>query len=181
MWDSVFLKEVFLRIFALSVKKQGIIKNLGCWAGRVFSAQGSGVFLTVAEGIGWLVGLAFVGVRRIEGLGLLCFLRFHGQFGRIQDSNMAEVAAILKACELCGSKHALASKKIIIVSESKVVISWIKNKKFRSFSYLNILYNIKSLLHHLGDVKVCYNPRSINSFADKLAKMGSTNSGDRIS
>ncbi|KAK2638844.1 hypothetical protein Ddye_026639 [Dipteronia dyeriana] len=99
----------------------------------------------------------------------------------IQDSNMAEVAAILKACELCASNPTLADNKITIASDSKVVISWIKNKEFGSFSYLNILYNIKSLLHDLGDVEVCYNPRSTNSFADKLANMGSANSGDRIS
>ncbi|KAK2649627.1 hypothetical protein Ddye_017116 [Dipteronia dyeriana] len=38
-----------------------------------------------------------------------------------------------------------------------------------------------SLLHGLGDAEVVYNPRSSNSFANKLEKMGSTNCGDRIS
>ncbi|KAK2635495.1 hypothetical protein Ddye_030287 [Dipteronia dyeriana] len=37
-----------------------------------------------------------------------------------------------------------------------------------------------SLLHGLRDAEVVYNPRSSNSFANKLEKMGSTNCGDRI-
>ncbi|TXG67526.1 hypothetical protein EZV62_008801 [Acer yangbiense] len=40
--------------------------------------------------------------------------------------------------------------------------------------YLNIIYDIISFLHFLGSATICFNSRTTNSFADKLAKMGSS-------
>ena len=76
--------------------------------------------------------------------------------------------AILKACEILASNNALMGKKITIASDSKTVVSWLNNNDFGSLAHLNLLYNIRGLLHSLGDVEVCYFQRSSNSFADKL-------------
>ncbi|KAK3223555.1 hypothetical protein Dsin_010580 [Dipteronia sinensis] len=71
-------------------------------------------------------------------------------------------------------------KKIMIARDSKVVVSWINSDNFGSIDHLNILYDIRCFIHFLGRVNVCFSPRSTNSFADKLAKLGSSNIGDKV-
>ncbi|KAK2640224.1 hypothetical protein Ddye_028019 [Dipteronia dyeriana] len=48
------------------------------------------------------------------------------------DSNAAKVMAIHKAIEICSSSYFLSGQMVSIVSDSKVVVSWIHNEDFGS-------------------------------------------------
>ncbi|KAK3231753.1 hypothetical protein Dsin_003634 [Dipteronia sinensis] len=69
---------------------------------------------------------------RVQVLGL--FSSFVG----IQDSNTA------KACMLCASSLALRNKKITIVSDSKIAVSWVNDKtSIGSLKHVNLIYDIR--------------------------------------
>ena len=93
----------------------------------------------------------------------------------------AEIIAIHQAAVLCANSQVLVGKDITIISDSKVVVSWVNGAGFGSLKHLNFIYDIRSLLSVLGRTVVIFNPRSTNCFADSLAKRGSNSEGDFIS
>ena len=91
-----------------------------------------------------------------------------------QDSNSAEIMAILKACQLCSSCELIGDRKVTIVSDSKSAVAWSnKSDGFGCLKNVAIIYEIRELLSQNQNFEVLFNPRSSNSFADSLAKMGS--------
>ncbi|KAK2660971.1 hypothetical protein Ddye_007504 [Dipteronia dyeriana] len=107
-------------------------------------------------------------LRNSTGTIICLFSLFVG----IQDSNTAEILAIHKACELCALNPRLSGRKIQIVSDTMVAVSWANNVEvFRSFSNRNIIYDIKEFLLLKKDLSVSFNSRASNSEADNLAKL----------
>ena len=87
---------------------------------------------------------------------------------RISDANSAEITTIHQACVLCASTLAVVGKEIQVVSDSKVVVSWVNSVGFESLQHINLIYEIRTILHFLGRTKVVFNLRSTNSFANSL-------------
>ncbi|KAK2662554.1 hypothetical protein Ddye_001128 [Dipteronia dyeriana] len=67
-----------------------------------------------------------------------------------------------------------------LVSDLKVVVSWVNNGDFGNIGCVNAIYDIRSAMRILGGVEVVYDSRAFNSFADSLAKMGSSERGDFV-
>ncbi|KAK3210667.1 hypothetical protein Dsin_015373 [Dipteronia sinensis] len=93
-------------------------------------------------------------------------------------SNTAEIIAIIRACQLCASKASLSLKKIIIVNDSTVVVSWFNNEGVGNHDNIGSILDIRNILSLLGNVTVIYNSRATNSFADCLAKKASESQMD---
>ncbi|KAK1567980.1 hypothetical protein Q3G72_018942 [Acer saccharum] len=74
----------------------------------------------------------------------------------------------------------LVGKEIIIISDSMVAVSWVNGSEFGSLNHVNLIYDIRSLLHFLGGTVVGYNSRSSNNFADCLAKKASNREEDFV-
>ncbi|KAK3220076.1 hypothetical protein Dsin_014046 [Dipteronia sinensis] len=107
------------------------------------------------------------GVLRDSNGKVIClFSAFLGTY----DSNTAEIMAIRKACELCVSRSDLADRRVKIVSDSKVAVSWVYNEDFGIVKHVRIIYEIQSVLSLLKNMEVIHNSRATNSFADMLAK-----------
>ncbi|KAK1559135.1 hypothetical protein Q3G72_011041 [Acer saccharum] len=98
----------------------------------------------------------------------------------VQDSNIAEILAIEKTCQIFISNHQLEGRMLEVVSNSTTAVSWVKSEGFGSYNHVNQVYNIRCILKGLEGSQISFNPRSSNSFADTLAKMGSNISGDFI-
>ena len=96
------------------------------------------------------------------------------------DSNSAEVHAIHRACQLISSNPSLSHHKITIISDSKSAVSWINGADFGNFLLLNMVYDIRQVLHSIPGLVIIFMPRGSNSLADGLAKAGSSRSGDRL-
>ncbi|KAK0598706.1 hypothetical protein LWI29_037228 [Acer saccharum] len=92
-----------------------------------FNVDGSARGKPGAAGVG--------GVLRDSNGNVLC--KFSAHIG-VQDSNAAEITAIHKACSLCVSNAALLGKDIVIVSDSKVAVSWVNNVSFGNLSLLRL-------------------------------------------
>ncbi|KAK1571626.1 hypothetical protein Q3G72_020344 [Acer saccharum] len=102
------------------------------------------------------------------------------KFFGVRDSNDAKLMAIEKAITLCTSNLILHSREIVIVNDSKVVVSWINDDGFGNLNYIDTVYDICSNLEFLGGTVVSFSPRSMNSYADNLAKLGSSLAGGFI-
>ena len=98
----------------------------------------------------------------------------------MQDSNTAEVMAIEKACHPLSSNPWVAGQRLEVASDSATAVSWVTGDGFGSITHVNQVYNIRSILRGLEGAQRLYNPRSTNTFADRLAKMGSNMAGDFI-
>ncbi|KAK3226757.1 hypothetical protein Dsin_006619 [Dipteronia sinensis] len=100
----------------------------------------------------------------------------------ITDSNSVEILAIKKAVELCQSSPLLRGRAISIVIDSKVAVSWINSEDFGSFSlsHVNSIYFTRSIMQEWDGIEVMFDSRCYNSFADNLAKLGSSSNGDII-
>ncbi|KAK3229474.1 hypothetical protein Dsin_001355 [Dipteronia sinensis] len=80
-----------------------------------------------------------------------------------------------RALELCVTKSDLMGRDIVIISDSKMAVSWVNNRDdFRSLKHIDLIYDIKGFIKVLGGISVVFNQRHTNSFADNLAKMGSS-------
>ncbi|KAK2662062.1 hypothetical protein Ddye_000636 [Dipteronia dyeriana] len=117
------------------------------------------------------------GILRDSSGKVICLFFF---FLGVHDSNTVEILAIQKAYELCVSRDDLAAMKVLVTSDSKVAVSWVYNEDFGSLCIINIIYEIQSMLRIMGNIEVIYNSRSTNSFADMLAKKGSSMSGNLV-
>ncbi|KAK2653791.1 hypothetical protein Ddye_013647 [Dipteronia dyeriana] len=94
------------------------------------------------------------------------------------DSNSAEILAIKKVVELCLFDPSLHCRVISIVSDSKVVVSWINNDDFDSLEHVNSINYIRSHLKSWDGLEVVHASRMYNYFTDNLAKLGSSSNGD---
>ncbi|KAK1555980.1 hypothetical protein Q3G72_009040 [Acer saccharum] len=97
----------------------------------------------------------------------------------IQESNSAEVLAILKACELCSSNARLVGSNIQVVSNSLEVVSWVNNSdNFGNLSNLKAINDIRGNLRSLKGLSIIFNSRALNVDADRLAKRSSSGGED---
>ncbi|KAK2641058.1 hypothetical protein Ddye_022821 [Dipteronia dyeriana] len=96
------------------------------------------------------------------------------------DSILAELLAIHRACALISSHMFLLDRNITILSDSKMVVSWIEGEGFGNLNLVNWVYDIKQFLASLNSVSIKYTSRSCNSLADSLAKSGSSIQAERL-
>ncbi|KAK3199586.1 hypothetical protein Dsin_023001 [Dipteronia sinensis] len=94
------------------------------------------------------------GVLRDSNGKVLCLYSY---YMGILDSNVAELLAIKRAVELCFSNIELKSHDIVVT-----------------------VYDIRGMLKDANGIKVAFDSRIFNSFADSLAKMRSSISGDFV-
>ncbi|KAK2651970.1 hypothetical protein Ddye_011826 [Dipteronia dyeriana] len=99
---------------------------------------------------------------------------------RILDSNTMEVWAVKKVADLCLSNENFRGRFISIVSDSKVVVSWVNNGEFRNIGFVNEILDIRNTMKTLGGVEVVHDLRVFNFFTDSSVKMGSSESGDFV-
>ncbi|KAK3230293.1 hypothetical protein Dsin_002174 [Dipteronia sinensis] len=98
-----------------------------------------------------------------------------------KDSNMTKILAIQKACQLCALNTVLLGSNITIVSDSKVVVSWVNNNDgVGSLKHVDIIYDFRCLRNMMRGLSIEYNSRATNSLAENLAKMGSNMEGDIV-
>ncbi|KAK2636977.1 hypothetical protein Ddye_031769 [Dipteronia dyeriana] len=95
------------------------------------------------------------------------------RFG-FRDAITAEFFAIARACELCLSKPELVGKQIMIVSDSQTAVSWITNDGCVNIEHAQTIVGIRNMLIIGDQISVVFCPRESNSFANMLAKNGST-------
>ena len=88
--------------------------------------------------------------------------------------------AIEKACSLCVLNPSLFGQMIEIVSDSRSAVSWINGDGIGSLKYVNTIYNCREHIRLHGGLSVSFKSRSSNTFADSLAKLGSSAAGDFI-
>ncbi|KAK2639235.1 hypothetical protein Ddye_027030 [Dipteronia dyeriana] len=98
----------------------------------------------------------------------------------MHDAITAEIQAIARASDLCLSKLELRGRNIVIVSDSKVAVSWVNGEGISNIQHVQSIYDIRCNLKSLGQAKVVYNSRMSKTFADHLAKKGSGNEGDML-
>ena len=110
------------------------------------------------------------GVLRNSCGKVLCL--FSCQVG-VQRANTAEILAILKACRICLSRSDLIDKEIMLVSDSKVAVSWVLGEGIGNIDNWESIYDIKECLKVLPRLSVVFSSRASNSFTDNLAKRGS--------
>ncbi|KAK2656843.1 hypothetical protein Ddye_009895 [Dipteronia dyeriana] len=106
-------------------------------------------------------GMASIGgvLRNCNGMVLFIFLKWIG----VQDSN---------------TDNALWDKEIVIISDSKVAVSWVKNEGLRCIKLVSVIYDICSMLNSWDNISIAFHLRASNSFIDMLAKNGSGRSGN---
>jgi hypothetical protein len=121
-------------------------------------------------------GLASIGgvLRDSTGMILCIFSCFLG----ILDSNTTELLAITRALELISFNSNLSNREIIVVSDSNTAVSWVSKGDFGHLAQVQTIFEIRDMLLLADSVKVGFDSRIFNSFADSLAKMGSSSSGD---
>ncbi|KAK3169154.1 hypothetical protein Dsin_000058 [Dipteronia sinensis] len=118
-----------------------------------------------AKGAPGLAGMG--GVLMYSNRKILCIF---SSFLGVKDANSAEIEAIHRACSLCVSNDDLRDR----------AVSWVNEGDFGSLKHINLIYDIRNILHYLSNTVVLYNSRATNSFADLLAKKGSSRNGDFI-
>ncbi|KAK3210490.1 hypothetical protein Dsin_015196 [Dipteronia sinensis] len=92
----------------------------------------------------------------------------------IQEPNTTELLAIQKAVDMVMSKPNLGKIRILVVSDSKVAVSWANNVGFGNLKLVNSIYDIRNKIREHGGIEIMYDSRAFNSYADNLAKMAST-------
>ncbi|KAK4846571.1 hypothetical protein QYF36_019327 [Acer negundo] len=80
--------------------------------------------------------------------------------------------AILKACQLYSSRNDLVNRPLMIISDSKIVVGWVSGNNLMNNSHEQCIGDIRSWLASFSFATVEFRPRSLNSFADTLAKKG---------
>ncbi|KAK3220724.1 hypothetical protein Dsin_014694 [Dipteronia sinensis] len=108
-------------------------------------------------------------MRDSNGRTLCLFSEYVGHL----DANSIENMAILKALTLCTSNPEILKRNVVIVSDSKIAVSWF-NSMFGvgSIQHINLIFDIKEFLWQHNNFKVIFNSRASNSLTDSLAKMG---------
>ena len=101
------------------------------------------------------------------------FLGLFYSFIGFSDAVVAEATAILKACQLCYTSLALRLKSISIISDSKLMVSWVNGEEDCLPEVATIISEIRSFLALMSRVRVVFFSKIRNSVADFLAKKGS--------
>ena len=96
------------------------------------------------------------------------------------DLNTAELWAIKIATELICGNPSLKGRDILVVSNSKVAVSWVNQGDFGNVAQVKTIYQIRESLKSAGCIKVVFDSRIFNSSADSLAKMGANRTGDFV-
>ncbi|KAK3199561.1 hypothetical protein Dsin_022976 [Dipteronia sinensis] len=109
------------------------------------------------------------GVLRNSGGKVLCIFLCHVG---IQRSNTAEIMAIGKACSLCASRMELSGKEIVILSDSKVAVSWIFTEGIGNLDNCEAIYDIRDCLRSMPTISVVFSSRATNSFCGQLGEKG---------
>ncbi|KAK3205692.1 hypothetical protein Dsin_019738 [Dipteronia sinensis] len=174
LWGDVLLEGTtlngaFPRIFALAVNKFGCIRDY--WSKNGIASKWEVILRRSFFDWDLLDPVGIGGVLR-NHLGKVCCI-CSANIG-FQKNISAEILAIAKACELCVSKTELEGKPIVIVIDSKTAVSWINCDGFGNIDHAQIIYDIRSAMGNGGLISVIFNPRESNSYADQLAKQGST-------
>lgn len=71
----------------------------------------------------------------------------------VVDSNLAELMAIRLVLRLFSGSNLVGKRKLIVESDSKVAVSWVKGSN-RVWKYHIMFNEIKKLLKGLGDVVI---------------------------
>ncbi|KAK2660330.1 hypothetical protein Ddye_006863 [Dipteronia dyeriana] len=132
---------LLLNIQDSCVEKKSMVKlNLLEWippVGNVlkFNVDGS------VRGKNGHVGIG--GLLRISNGKIPCsFASFVG----IQETNYAELMAIQKDVNIVVSNPSLKDRQVVVVSDSKMVVSWINNDGFRNVNLVNSIYDFVTML-----------------------------------
>ncbi|KAK3225735.1 hypothetical protein Dsin_005597 [Dipteronia sinensis] len=115
------------------------------------------------------------GVLRHSTGKVLCLFSY---FLGIQDSIIAKIMAIHKACDIVQSSSFWCGCKVVISSDSKVAVSWVNSGAFGNLIHVDTIYEIHNWLRLLVNTDVVYISRVSNSFAYSLARQGLGNCGD---
>ncbi|KAK3220003.1 hypothetical protein Dsin_013973 [Dipteronia sinensis] len=78
------------------------------------------------------------------------------------------------------SRSKLADKSINIESDSKAAVSWVEDGEFGNLTLVNVIYDIRSMIHLHGNMSVSYVSRDSNLVADGLAKKGALLDRDNV-
>lgn len=89
-----------------------------------------------------------------------------------QDSNYSKLMTIFYAFKLFGSTFLVGSSKLIIESDSKVALVWVKERRLRPRALWKTCNEIDSLCNVIGDIAFGHTLREANAMADSLAKFG---------
>ena len=117
------------------------------------------------------------GVLRDSNGKVLCLFSF---FMGILDSNTMELWAIKRATELALSNPNMRDRKILVVSDSKMAIAWVNHGDFWNIAQVQTIYEICDMFKSVGCIKVVFNSRIYNFFANSLVKMGSSSYTDFV-
>ncbi|KAK3183003.1 hypothetical protein Dsin_030289 [Dipteronia sinensis] len=99
------------------------------------------------------------GVLRDSNGKVLCL--FSSYIG-VQSSIAAEIYAIQRACQLCQAKESLRRKKIDIISDSAVAVSWINEEGYGNVDHINTILDIREIQSEGGNISVTFNSRDWN-------------------
>ncbi|KAK2658615.1 hypothetical protein Ddye_005148 [Dipteronia dyeriana] len=171
VFDSVSILMLNLKLGCVESKrvKKSVIKD---W---VLPLMSSFKFNVDGSVRGQLRQARMGGVLRNSNGKVVCLFSY---FVGTMDSNAAEILAIHKEIEICSFTSSLHGQMVSIVSDSKVVVSWIYNKDFRSIIHMRLIsFNRMQLKSHEW-LEVVYASVMYNSFADSLAKIGAGSNGD---
>ncbi|KAK0595986.1 hypothetical protein LWI29_011730 [Acer saccharum] len=108
----------------------------------------------------------------VQTLGsILLFLAVLFLFIQV-DATTAEILAIAKACEVLGSRLDMARRSIIIASDCKTAVDWVKNRGLGGDRHAQNIQFICDFLDLFGLASVVFCRHVSNQFADNLAKKG---------
>ncbi|KAK2633910.1 hypothetical protein Ddye_028702 [Dipteronia dyeriana] len=116
-------------------------------------------------------------VLRDHGNKIFCLFSFSVVW---LDCVTAEVLAIHRGCQLIVDNQLLNGSCIEILSDSKTAVFWCNDEDIRNSSLVIFVYDIRQLLLSLSGLSIKFVSRDANSFADCLAKNGSSGVGDRL-
>ncbi|KAK2652889.1 hypothetical protein Ddye_012745 [Dipteronia dyeriana] len=183
--EAIPLKSSYPKIFALASRKEFPIKKFGKWLDEnwrweialrrplfdweIYQWRSLQTFLDCAK-VRSLCEDSFAWNLDLKGffLGTRILIR--------RKSELFKELAIYAIIE----RIILGGNKIIIVSDPKVTVSWVNKEGFGSFIHVDDIYDICCKLRCMGDIIMVFNPRSLNSFVDMLAKRGSSQEGDTL-
>ncbi|KAK2652029.1 hypothetical protein Ddye_011885 [Dipteronia dyeriana] len=95
---------------------------------------------------------------------------FFSEYIGFQDAITTEIRAIARGCEIIKARPDLAVKRIEIMSDSKIAVSWINNVGFGSITRVQTIYDIRKCLEDFGTITILFCARDFNMVADQLAK-----------
>lgn len=115
-------------------------------------------------------------LRDANGITLCTFFSYVG----IRDANEAEFMAIVFALETTLQREDFQDKKILVESDSKNALSWVRDKNNIPWELRFYGKKLSNLLVVIKEVHFTHQRREANMEADHLAKFASTEGGTSI-